>query len=67
MIEKFIDAIVLSSTIFGSIYLFNNSLQRIINYNYNYNEHTFPFYLDCFIVGITVQYFLRIRQKQFIC
>ncbi len=60
MTEKFIDAIVLYSTLFGSIYLFNYSLQRIINYNYNEHNFHFPFYLDCFIVGITVQYFLRL-------
>ena len=51
MTEKFIDAIVLSSTLFGSIYLFNNSLQRITDLNRNID--TFPFYLDCFIIGIT--------------
>lgn len=54
MSDKLTNAIILSSGLFGSIYLFNNSLQRLIELEKTKShEPSFSTYMDVFIVGST--------------
>lgn len=54
MSENLSNAIILSSVLFGSIYLFNSSLQRLIELEKTKShEPNFSTYIDVFIIGST--------------
>lgn len=54
MSDKLTNAIILSSGLFGSIYLFNSSLQRLIELEKTQSHKTsFATLIDVFMIGST--------------